>query len=257
MRKIRLAITVVRYTVIEGVHNKVFLFGASLFATTLAAGYFFTSLMIGSRLKVLLDYALFSYQLFVFGFVFFFVIPYLSKPERCKTISLFLTTQLDRSTFVVGLFSGFIALLASTGLFFFGATIAVLRIACGIWAQHLFLGFIAIFVEGVFLAAAGLLFSLLLPGLLAWGAVAAAYLIGYLSHDWLMLVVKKSGPLAAIFAQSTSYLLPDLAALDIKSFVIQQIPFSAFTFGLAIVHTACITGMATIASLVLFNKKKF
>jgi len=255
-KQVRAAFVIARFVLHESLHNNILIFAAALFAATFAAGYLLTGLMIASRLKVLLDFTLLSYQLFVFCLILFFVAPFFNRPEQRKTISLFLTKQISRSTLMIGIFLGFTILLFLVGVVLFGTSLVLFRFLSGIWMLYLGVAFLTIFVEGIFLLSAGLFFALILPTILAAGAVVALYILGYTSHDWFALISKGASPFVTLIASIGSYLVPDLSVLDVKSRIIYQVPINSHALLLAFIYTLSTTGIFLVGSLLLFRNKR-
>jgi len=248
-------ITIARFTIQESIYNKSIQLALFVLITTFTTGYFLTDLMIGSRLKVLMDFCLLSYQIFVFSFILFFVIPFFGKPSRLKMLSLFIFRSISRPIFIAGVFLGFTIILCVASIFFFTASFIYLWSLYGYLMTHLSIAFAAIFFEAIFLAATGILLSLLLPNLLSYACIIAIYIISYTSHSWLLLTTKKANPLGAFLAYAFYYLLPDLSLLDIKSTVIYQLPFPADSFLLTVLYTLLISSLFLIVSFLVFKKK--
>jgi len=253
--KLKQIFTIARYTMEESIYNKIVQLALLIALGTFAIGYFVTNLMIGSRLKVMLDFSLLSYQIFEFSFIFFFIVPFLSKQERLKTFSIFFIKPIERSSFLAGFFLGFGLILAFFCILFFLFHFFLFWLIFEHWMPHLLLAFIAIFLEALFLASAGLLFSILLPNLLAYVAILATYIVSYTSYDWITIMAKKSNGIKLFFAYSLYYILPDLSMLDIKSFVIYQIPFSAKSFFISALYALSISIFFLICSIKIFIKK--
>jgi len=229
---------------------------AFILIATFFAGYFLTDLMISSRLKVLLDFSLLSYQIFEFCFILFFVIPFFTNQENIKTISLFLTKPISRATFLAGVYTGFLTILFSAALIFSFTYIFAIWAISGFFMPHLLIGFGVIFIESVFLTSIALAASLLFPHLIAYGILFAAYIISYTSHSWLMLVIKKANTIGALLAYILYWLLPDLSLLDIKSHIIYQLPFSFTNLLLSVAYTTTISSLFFILSLLIFGCKR-
>ena len=252
---IKQVITVASYTIKESLYNKIIQLSAGILILTFTISYFLTDLMIGSRLKVLMDFSLLSYQLFGFCFILFFVIPFFSKPQRLKTLSLFLVKPIYRSTFLFGVFVGFTIILFISSIFFYTASLIYLWYISGFFMPHLFLAFLSIFFESLFLTSSAILLSLLLPNLLSYICLFAIYIIAYSSHSWLMLITKKASAFWAFIAYITYYGLPDLSLLDIKSQIIYQLPLNTHSFVISILYTISTTSLLLAFSFIVFKRK--
>jgi len=170
-------------------------------------------------------------------------------------MTLFLTKNIDRTTLLSGIFLGFVIILVSVAFLFFSLDLLFFYYLSGRWLFHLSIALGTIMVEGLFLVAVALFFSLLLSPILTCTCVIALYIIGYMSNDWLMMVSSKSGQHTASFLQLAAYVVPDLSALDIKSLIIYQVPFSVYTLIITLLYTLSITGIFFIGALFIFNKK--
>jgi len=248
-------ITIAKYTISESIEKKIILFAVAISSLTLVSGYFLTELMIGSRLKVLMDFSLLSYQIFEFFFICFFVLTFLNNRERLKMFSVFLVKPIKRSTFLSGVLVGNITILAIAGIFFLLASNIFIFLLLNIWTWHLTPAFIAILLESIFLTSSAILLSLLLPQILSYLGFFSIYIICYTSYNWLNIIIKKHDSIKSFIGYAIYLVLPDLSLLDIKNEVIYQLKFDLKIFLIAAIYTITSSFLLFILSVKIFNKK--
>lgn len=247
--------TIARYTLAESYHNNLLRILTITFITCLGASYFFGSIMLGSYEKVLCDGALASFQLATFLLILFYVIPFFTEQERKHLLTHFVTHPITRTQFLLGVTLGFIIIHTTMLITFYVATLIALYLATSIWFSHLFLAFVAVFIEGIALIAAGLCASILCSRASGSFLVVAFYVLGHTNNAWYQTVQHKESVLYS-FATFINHLLPDFALLDIKQQVIYQIPFEYTTWLVAITYTLLYSLILLIIALKAFKRMK-
>jgi len=211
-------------------------------------------MLIGSFTKIMLDGALFSYQLFSFLFVILFGMSYLERQEKSQMYSFFLTKPLSRAQFFWGTFLGLLVTLLITALLFYLANVISLYYLTSEWFWQLLAGYIAIAAENLILLSVGLFFSVLLSNPLTYLATFAVFATCYLNTHWYAMAQQQSG-LFYGFAVTVYYLFPDLSILDIKNDVMHRLTIDWHLFAATLVYCLCFSSLLLFGTQKLFEKR--
>jgi len=242
------------YVIRETLHNKLIHFALIVLVATLGIGNLFAQLMLGSPLKVILDFNLLAYQLFCLGFITIFVVPYFNTPERlAQFVPLLVPLVHGRTQLLLGVLLAFTAILGGAGTMYFAATTLLTYLQTGFVALHLWLAMLTTFVEALYLVCLSLFLSLLLPQALTYFALFALYVGGY-AQPTIVNFLTKNGLVWLGFA--ANYCLPDLSFLDIKSLVIYQIPFDVMPLFIALLYSIAIAAIFFLLATTVFQSKQ-
>lgn len=249
-------IAVARYTIAELLHRKVIWFVLALFICVNITGYLLGQLTVGDPLKIFMDFAFLAYQLFIFGFALFFVVPFYSGAQRMRLFSLFLVKPIARWQFLIGTFLGHATVLLCAAVFFFSASVMLLYYFSDHLLWHLAPAFVTLCIESLFLSAAALLCALALSSAIAYFVLLTIYILSYTSHHWSVMLYAKGG-LAGLIGSAIYYLFPDLWFLDIKSAVIYQLPYSMIAVLAASGYTLIFVLLLLLGSILIFERRAF
>ena len=248
-------LVIAQFTIDYLLHHRIRELAAAVFLACFFGGHYMGNLLIGSYLKILLDCALFSFQLFTFLVITFYSIPYFQQQAECQTYAFFLTKPLSRTQFFLGSLLGFFILLLSFCLLFYAASVLTLYYLTGKWFLQLYPAYLSIAAEGSVLISIAVFFSLLLSHPLSYLATFATYTICYTNAQWYQMIQKKSEGLCYFFGTLVYYLLPDLSIVDIKSSILYQLPINWPLFVTTLLYSFCFCALFLFGGQQLFIKK--
>ncbi len=249
-------LVIAQYTIDYLLHHRIIELAAAVFlACFFGGGHSLGTLLIGSYLKILLDCALFSFQIFTFLVITFYSIPYFQRQAECQTYAFFLTKPLSRTQFFLGSVFGFFMLLFSFCLFFYVTSVLALYYLTSQWFLQLFPAFLSIAAEGSVLISIAVFFSLLLSHPLSYLATFATYAICYTNAQWYQMIQKDTEGPCYFLGTLVYYLLPDLSIVDIKSSILYQLPINWPLFVLTLLYSFCFCALFLFGGQQLFIKK--
>lgn len=243
------------YTVQQLITQHLIPFFIALLFLPLLIGHVLGSYTLGSYEKFLLDFSFLGLQLFILFFITFFVIPFREKQTAHHIPQFFLAQSLKRTHWILGTYLGFITIIISAGIIFYGTNMLILYCAMKHWFVYLLPAYAAFMAEGILLTAIGICCSYLLPTTFAYITTAALYLIGHLNHTWLAVIKKHTTGIQKILGYIAYYLFPDLSALDIKSTVIHELPYSGSALTCAIIYAIGFAALFVYITSLIFEKK--
>jgi Cu-processing system permease protein len=254
----------------ESVRDKV-LYSIVLFAVLIiAASLLLGQLTAGQEVKIIKDLGLAAISLFGLFIAVFIGIGLVSKEVERRSIHALLVKPMTRSQFVMGKYLGLVSTLALNVAVMTLALFAVLAGYAALTPENvqavwespavdpaLLVASWLIFVELAVVTAIAIFFSTFTTPVLAAAFTAGLAIAGHFSADLKNFETVVDSPAASAIARGVYYILPNLAAFDIKLQVVhgQLVPgaavFLSTTYGLVYIV------VLLIAATVIFARRDF
>ena len=267
MRVIRtIAISVFK----ESVRDKV-LYNLVLFAVLLiAVSYLLSQLTAGQDIKIIKDLGLAAMSLFGLFIAIFIGIGLVSKEVEKRSIYALLAKPIRRQELIVGKYFGLVLTLVvnlSVMVVAYYAVLGAVAWIDGAWFRPhwgapavdpaLLKAVAMIFLQLAIVTAVALLFSTFSSPMLSAFLTFGLYIVGHFNADLKNFEAVVDLKPAAYAARALYYLLPNLAALDVKSEVVHAVPVSA---GYLLLNTAYAVTYVTAllaAATFIFMRRDF
>ena len=233
--------TIAGHVVRDAVRSRV-LHGVMLFAAGMAlAAPIAGRLTAGQDLKLVKDLSLAAINLAGLFVAVSMGIRLVARELERRTVDAVLSKPIRRHEFIVGQYAGLVATLGLALTVMAAVMYAVLG-AAGWWAQDsgfappppapavdpaLLKAVFLIFVQAALVGAVSLCFATFASPALAAVSTCGLYVAGHFSAELRRLDDVVDSPFAASVAAGLSYVLPNLAAFDVKAAVVHAQPVTA------------------------------
>jgi Cu-processing system permease protein len=254
----------------ESVRDRI-LYNLVLFAVLLIAGsYLVGELTAGSDMKIIKDLGLASIGTFGRLIAIFIGIGLVWKEVDRRSIYSLLSKPLRRSDFIIGKYAGlvltlFVNVAVMTAGFY--VLLAVMNATFtpeirATWPApaldpRLLEAILLIFVELTVLTAIALFFSTFSSPFLSAVLTLALWVAGYFNADLRNFESVTASPVAVWMTRALYYVLPNFAALNVTSQVVQGDPVPAAYVGWAIAYAATYVAVLLVASVAIFARRDF
>ncbi len=242
-----------------------------LFAIVLmGASFLMSRLTAGQDLKVIKDLGLATMNAIGLLIAIFIGTGLVSKEVERRSIYAILAKPLSRSSFIVGKYAGLVLTLAvNLGLMAiaFYAMLQYLSWTTDDWIKQgwrapaldprLLLPIALIGVQLMLTTAVAVFFSTFSSPLLSMLFTLGVWVAGHFSGDLRNFQAAVDSPAAAAVARGLYYVLPNLAAIDVKNEIVhgRAVPWQAVGIGVAAL--ASYIGVLVAASTLVFNRRDF
>jgi ABC-type transport system involved in multi-copper enzyme maturation permease subunit len=254
----------------ESVRDKV-LYNLVLFAVLLiGASYLIGQLTAGQDVKIIKDLGLAATSIFGLFIAVFIGIGLVSKEVERRSLYSLLSKPIDRHQLVVGKYLGLVLTLAVNVTAMAAALYAVLAFmawtsgpeAAKAWEapalDPAMLKAIALtFVELAVVTAIALFFSTFSTPMLSAAMTFALFIAGRFSQDLRHFNDVVEAPAAAALGEVLYWLLPNLAAFDVRLEVVHGLPVPAGSIGLTMAYGAAYVSALVVAAAVIFSRRDF
>jgi len=262
----RVAVSVFR----ESVRDKV-LYNLVFFAILLiAASALIGQLSAGQELKIIKDLGLAAMSIFGLFIAVFIGIGLVFKEVERRSIYSLLAKPITRTQFILGKYAGLVLTLAvNLGIMvaaFYAVlawldatTPAVLKRAWEAPALDpaMLTAVALVFVQLMVITAVALLFSTFSSPLLSAALTFGVFLAGHFSADLRDLEQAVQSPVITGVTRALYYLLPNLAAFDVKARVVHGDPVLWTDVGLAVGYGVLYIGALLTAAVWIFSRRDF
>jgi ABC-type transport system involved in multi-copper enzyme maturation permease subunit len=261
-----IALNVYRESVRDRVLYNLVFFALLLIGASIIIG----QLTAGQDVKIIKDLGLAAISLFGVFIAIFIGIGLVSKEVERRSVYALLAKPVRREQLVLGKYAGLVLTLLVNVAVMVAVWYAVLAYMGWVTPEPLKLAWAApatdprmliavalIFIELMLVTAIALFFSTFSSPILSAAMAFALYAIGHLSPDF-----KNLGPLlesraVGIVAETLYYVLPNLAAFDVKAEVVHARPLAT-----SYVATTAVYGLAYISALLfaamaIFSRRDF
>ncbi|HSL20038.1 MAG TPA: ABC transporter permease [Vicinamibacterales bacterium] len=254
----------------ESVRDRV-LYNLVFFALlVIGASYLIGQLTAGQDIKIIKDLGLAAISVFGLFIAVFIGIGLVSKEVERRSVYALLAKPVRREQLVLGKYAGLVlTLLVNVGIMV-AVWYAVLGYMSWVetpqwkatWAApaadpRMLKAVALIFVELMIVTAAALFFSTFSSPMVSAALAFGIYVIGQLSPDFKNLGPVLKSPVVGAIAEALYYLLPNLAAFDVKAEVVHAHPVST-----AYLLTTILYGLGYVAALLvgamfIFSRRDF
>ena len=262
----RVAVSVFR----ESVRDKV-LYNLVFFAILLiAASALIGQLSAGQELKIIKDLGLAAMSIFGLFIAVFIGIGLVFKEVERRSIYSLLAKPITRTQFIIGKYAGLVLTLAvNLGIMvaaFYAVlawldatTPAVLKRAWEAPALDpaMLTAVALVFVQLMVITAVALLFSTFSSPLLSAALTFGVFVAGHFSADLRDLEQAVQSPVITGVTRALYYLLPNLAAFDVKARVVHGDPVLWADVGLAVGYGVLYIGALLTAAVWIFSRRDF
>ena len=219
----------------------------------IGASIVLSELTFGEQYRIIADLALTSAAVFGTLIAVFLGAGLVAGDVQRKTVYPILAKPVSRAGYVVGRFAGLAATLTLNLAVMAATTVAVLWYYRGdlgfLRATPLVAAFAALAVQLAMVAAIAVLFSTFANATLSAVAGLSLAVTGHLSRAAIPLWMQSpAGKVAA-------YVLPNLAALDLKLQVVYEQPVPAGEVGLVLLYGACYAGACVALASAIFSRR--
>ena len=254
----------------ESVRDKV-LYSIVLFAVLLmGASFLIGQLSAGQDVKIIKDLGLAAISVFGLFIAIFIGIGLVSKEVEKRSIYALLAKPLSRSELIAGKFAGLaltlginVAVMAAVYfalLAYYGWTTpdAVRRAWEAPAADpRLLTAILLIYLQLLIVNAIALFFSTFTSPLMAAAFSLGLWVAGHFNADLRTLDQVVDAAAASAIGTTLYYLLPNLAAFDVKSLVVHGQHVPAGLVGLNAAYAAMYIGVLLIAAALIFSRRDF
>lgn len=262
----KVALAVFKESVRDRVPFSMVLFSAVL----MGAAYLMSQLTAGQDLKVIKDLGLATMNAIGLLISIFIGTGLVSKEVERRSIYSILAKPLSRSSFIVGKYAGLVLTLAinlALMTIAFYAMLLYLSWTTADWVQQgwraaaadpgLLLPIALIGVQLMLTTAVAVFFSTFSSPLLAMLFTLGVWVAGHFSGDLRNFQAAVDSPAAAAVARGLYYVLPNLAAIDVKNEIVhgRTVPWQAVGIGVA--SLVSYIGVLVAASTLVFNRRDF
>jgi len=262
----RVAVSVFR----ESVRDKV-LYNLVFFAILLiAASALIGQLSAGQELKIIKDLGLAAMSIFGLFIAVFIGIGLVFKEVERRSIYSLLAKPITRTQFILGKYAGLVLTLAVNLGIMVAAFYAVLAWLDATTPAPLKRAWEApaldpamltavalVFVQLMVITAVALLFSTFSSPLLSAALTFGVFLAGHFSADLRDLEQAVQSPVITGVTRALYYLLPNLAAFDVKARVVHGDPVLWADVGLAVGYGVLYIGALLTAAVWIFSRRDF
>jgi ABC-type transport system involved in multi-copper enzyme maturation permease subunit len=267
---VRAIVTIAVNVFRESVRDKV-LYNLVLFAILLmSTSYLIGQLTAGQDVKIIKDLGLAATSIFGLFIAVFIGIQLVAKEVERRSIYSLLSKPIARHQLLLGKYAGLLLTLAVNLAIMAAALYLVLVYTAWMLGPGALLGLEApafdpallkavglTFVELAVITAIGLFFSTFTAPMLATALTFGLFIAGRFSGDLRNFNEVVDSPLAAAFARGLYWILPNLAAFDVRSQVVhgQHVPagYLALTTGYGLLYIAAVL----VATSVIFARRDF
>ena len=262
----KVALAVLKESVRDRVPYSLVLFAVVL----MAASFLMSRLTAGQDLKVIKDLGLATMNAIGLLIAIFIGTGLVSKEVERRSIYAIIAKPLSRSSFIVGKYAGLVLTLAvNLGLMtiaFYGMLL-YLSWTTDDWIKQgwrapaldprLLVPIALIGVQLMLTTAVAVFFSTFSSPLLAMLFTLGVWVAGHFSGDLRNFQAAVDSPAAAAVARGLYYVLPNLAAIDVKNEIVhgRTVPWQAVGIGVA--SLVSYIGVLVAASTLVFNRRDF
>jgi ABC-type transport system involved in multi-copper enzyme maturation permease subunit len=236
----------------------------------MAASFLLAQLTAGQDVKIIKDLGLAAASLIGVFIAVFIGVGLVTKEVERRSIYSLLSKPVTRSQFIVGKYAGLVLTLVVNLAVMVAAFYAVLAFLDWLTPANVKLAweapatdprmlkaFALIGVELMLITAVALFFSTFSSPFLSVALTAAVYVIGHFSADLKNMGDLIPSPAAAWVARAVYYLMPNLAALDVKAEVVHAQPVAAGQMLLASGSAALYVAVLLMAATMIFARRDF
>jgi ABC-type transport system involved in multi-copper enzyme maturation permease subunit len=254
----------------ESVRDKV-LYNLVFFALLLiAASYLIGQLTAGQDVKMIKDLGLAATSVFGLFIAVFIGIGLVSKEVERRSIYSVLSKPITRWQLLLGKYLGLVLTLAVNLAFMTAALFVVLTGMAWMsgapvaqaWAvpaldPALLKAVGLTFFELALVTAIALFFSTFSSPMLSAAFTLALFVVGRFSPDLRHINDVVESPAAALVARTLYWLLPNLAAFDVRSQVVHGLPVTLGYMGLTAAYALCYIAAVLVAAALVFSRRDF
>jgi ABC-type transport system involved in multi-copper enzyme maturation permease subunit len=254
----------------ESVRDKV-LYNLVLFAVLLiAASYLIGQLTAGQDIKIIKDLGLTATSVFGLFIAVFIGIGLVSKEVERRSLYALLAKPMHRHQLVVGKYAGLVLTLAVNLSIMTAALYAVLagmqwfapaNMAATLDAPPLdpamLKAVVLIFAELCLITAVALFFSTFSSPILSATFTFGLFIAGHFSAELRNFNQIVESRVAGGLARAVYWVLPNLAAFDVKAQVVHAVPVPAAYLAVTLGYAATYVAALVIAAVLVFSRRDF
>jgi ABC-type transport system involved in multi-copper enzyme maturation permease subunit len=254
----------------ESVRDKV-LYNLVLFAVLLmAASFLIGQLTAGQDIKIIKDLGLAATSVFGLFIAVFIGIGLVSKEVERRSIYALLAKPIERHQIVLGKYAGLMLTLAVNLAVMAVALYVVLAVMRWFAPENMLKALdapaldpamlkamVLIFTELAVITAIALFFSTFSTPILSATFTFGLFVAGHFSADLRNFDQVVDSPAAVLLARSLYWVLPNLAAFDVKSQVVHGQAVSGGYLALTIAYAAAYIAALLTGAVVIFSRRDF
>lgn len=241
----------------ESVRERILLLAVVFGAVLVGSALFLSPLAVGARQKIVMDVGLAAISIIGVLTAVMLGGTLLHKEIDRKAIYLVLTRPVSRPAYLVGKLAGVVL---AVGLVFAAMT-AVLLAAIALGGAPLrpavFASIWLSLLETTVVASIVVFFSTFTTPMLASFFTLCAFVAGSLSNDLRLFAEKFGGAASGLAAHVFYYVLPNLAAFNLRHEAVHDLPFRAVDVALASLYAAVYVSVAVLAACLVFGRREF
>ena len=254
----------------ESVRDKVFYNLVAFSLLMMASSFLIGQLTAGQDVKIIKDLGLAATSMFGLFLSVFIGIGLVSKEVERRSIYSLIAKPITRAQLVLGKYCGLTLTLAANMVVMAIALYAVLAyLAWGVppemraaWDAPaldpaLMKAMLLIFAELMLVIALALFFSTFSSPMLSAALTFGLYVVGHFSGDLRNFQQVVDSPVAAGFARSLYWVLPNLAQFDVKSDVVHGVPVPAGYMAMTGAYAALYIAMLLAVASLVFSRRDF
>ena len=242
-----------------------------IFAVVLmGASFLLSRLTAGQDLKVIKDLGLATMNAMGLLISIFIGTGLVAKEVERRSIYALISKPLSRSSFIVGKYAGLVLTLAVNLALMtvaFYAMMEYLSLTTDDWIKQgwrapaldprLLSAIALIGVQLMMTTAVAVFFSTFSSPLLSMLFTLGVWVAGHFSGDLRNFQAAVDSPAAAAVARVLYYLLPNLAAIDVKNEIVHGLPVPWASVAVGVASLVAYIGVLVTASTLIFNRRDF
>jgi len=252
----------------ETIRDRILLVIAFFGVLLIVATQLLSSLSIRQDAKMVVDLGLGMIDIFGMLITIFVGTQLIFREINQKTIFIILSKPISRGTFLLSKFFGLGSILLLITSIMFAVFIGIIIFSTDLLVQNdiiqfSFLGEIALIVlfsllSFLLLLALVLFFSSFMSPTIAAFSALTVFILGHITDDLRMFAQAQESSLAfQRFADTIYYAFPNFSSLNLKNFVLSDIPFSGTELLASFAGAVFWIALATTLATLFFSRKEF
>jgi ABC-type transport system involved in multi-copper enzyme maturation permease subunit len=179
------------------------------------------------------------------------------KEVEKRTIYIMLAKPVRRWEFILGKYTGLMAVLAVSLAVMTAAFYLMLPIVGVKASPYLLLAILMTFFQLAILTAVAVLFSTFVTPIASAVFTFAIYFVGHLTRDLKLLAAMSPSPVVKVVSEVLYYVLPNLGNFNVRAEVARDALVDPASLVLAIGYSVVYSATLLLISVAIFNRKEF
>lgn len=248
--------TIAALTVKEAIRDKILYLLFSFAALLILSSVLMGKLTVGDDAKIIKDVGMAAIHFFGIMIGIFIGVGLIFRDMEKRTIYLILSKPVERHEFLIGKFLGLaltLLMVMMTLMVLFEVVVALRRPGSPLMLQAFYLGYL----EWLFVAGIGLLFSTFSTPLLSSMLTLACFLAGHLTESFHLLQARLHSPISGAILSAMFYVVPNLELFNVRLKMVHEIAVPAGYLISTTIYWFVYLSAILLLSIRIFQKKDF